>query len=419
MASKALAMNKIREILRYKLLLGRSHRQTARGLGVSTGKVAEVSLRAKRLGLDWAGVQALDDVELDAQIHRARTRRGRSRPLPDPAQIHKELRKKGVTLELLHLEYLQEHPDGYRYTSFCSHYKKWLATQSPVMRQVHRAGDKAFVDYAGHKAHIVDRRTGEVTEVELFVGVLGASNLTYAEATLTQKIEDFTQSHVRMFCYFGGVPRAVVPDQLRSAVRSADRYEPLVSRSYEDLARHYGMAVLPARPGKPRDKAKVEVCASARSIEVFYQGKRVAMHPRSHRVGMHSTISEHMPKAHRAHAQWSPSRIIRWGASIGPNTEALVRAILDERPHPEMGYRSCLGILRLSKRYGSERLEAACARGLWSGARSYRHIDSILKHGLDRIELGEDEERKDEQGSDKQTQETITHANVRGSNYYH
>jgi transposase len=159
----------------------------------------------------------------------------------------------------LHLEYLREHPDGLRYTSFCDRYRAWLGRQGVVMRQVHKAGEKSFIDYSGKKPSFIDPTSGEVIEVELFVAVLGASNLTYAETTLTQRAHDFVASHTRAFAYFGGVPKMTVPDQLKSAVQVPCRYEPTVNRTYSDLGRHYGFAIVPARPGKARDKAKVEV----------------------------------------------------------------------------------------------------------------------------------------------------------------
>jgi transposase len=211
------------------------------------------------VGLDWTQIQTLSDEALDERLYgqRGGKRQGRA-PLPDPAHLHVELRRPGVTLQLLHLEYLESHASGYRYTSFCGHYKAWLAKQSPTMRQVHEGGDKLFVDYSGKKPRIVDPATGEVIEVELFVAVLGASNFTYAEATLTQQVPDWIGSHVRALEAIGGVPRAVVPDQLKSGVTVACRYEPGIQRSYEELAQHYGTVILPARPAHPRDKAKVE-----------------------------------------------------------------------------------------------------------------------------------------------------------------
>lgn len=506
-------MHKLREILRLKLLLGRSHRDVQRSLGVSVGVVSGVWSRAKALKLDWAAVDAMDDDGLATRLYGPRTAKGRTRPLPDAAWIDIERRRPGVTLELLHVEYLEQYPDGYRYTAFCDYYRAWLKKRRRSMRQTHKAGDKAFVDYSGKKPCVVDNQTGEVQPVELFVGVLGASNYTFVEATETQRSPDWIASHVRMLEYFGGVPRALVPDQLKSGVTKACRYEPKAQRTYADLARHYDTAVVPARPGKPKDKAKVEVGVqvaqrwilarlrketffslaalneriaelledlnhrpmksygnvtrrelfdkldrpalhplpadrfvyaewktvtvnidyhvevdrhyysvphglareevearfSATTVEILHRGDRVAAHARSYKPGRHTTVPDHMPKSHRAHLEWTPSRLIHWAATIGPRTAELVRAILESRPHPEQGYRSCLGILRLAKRYGEERLEAACSRGCAANARSYRHIDSILRNGLDRVPLDD--------GAEPTT--TTAHENVRGPGYYH
>ncbi len=255
-----LVMSKVREVLRLRWALGRSVREAARAAGVSVGVVSNTERRVKRAGLDWAAVERLDDAQLETRLYGGPKRtRGPARALPDPVWMHAELRRPGVTLELLHLEYLREHPSGYRYTAFCDAYRKWLDRRGLVMRQQHKAGEKSFVDYSGKKPHIVDAATGEVVEVELFVAVLGASNLTYAEATRTQTMGDVVASHVRAFEYFGGVTQVVVPDQLRTAVRVPCRYEPTVTRTYAELGRHYGTAIVPARPAKPRDKAKVEV----------------------------------------------------------------------------------------------------------------------------------------------------------------
>lgn len=253
-------MSKTREILRLRWELGRSVREASRATGASLGVVSKTESRARRTGLDWAGVEALDDEHLERRLYGgAPHSRGPERAAPDPAWIDTELRRVGVTLELLHLEYLREHPDGYRYTAFCDIYRRWRGRRGLVMRQQHKAGEKAFVDYSGKRPSIVDATTGEVLDVELFVAVLGASNLTYAEATRTQRIGDFVRSHVHAFEYFDGVPKITVPDQLKSAVRVPCRYEPTIARTYAELGRHYGTAIVPARPGKPRDKAKVEV----------------------------------------------------------------------------------------------------------------------------------------------------------------
>jgi transposase len=506
-------MQKLREILRHKLQLKRSHRATAKALGVSSAKVAGAASRAKHCRLDWAAVCELDDVELETRMYGPRGGRRDGRPLPDPVHIHTELHLPGVTLQLLHLEYLESNPDGYRYTKYCELYREWTQQRAATMRQIHVAGDKMFVDYSGKKPHIVDPTTGQQIEVELFVAVLGASNYTYAEATLTQQLPDWIGSNTRALEFFGGVTNAIVPDQLKSAVTRACRYDPGIQKTFDEFAEHYGTTILPARPGKARDKAKVEVAvqvaqrwilarlrkqtffslaelnerirellaelngrtmrlyrssrrelferleqgalqplpadrfeyaewkkvflnvdyhvvfedhyysapsmllreelwlrATATTIELFHVGKRVATHARSWVNFGHTTTTAHMPLAHQKQAEWTPGRILRWAETVGQNTAQLAQAILDERRHPEHGYRSCLGIYRLAKKYGNDRVEAACARAFLAGARSYRHVESILRHGLDRAEavdigpcgrLG------------------LSHENLRGREYYH
>lgn len=519
MATPRIPVRHLREILRQKLELRQPHRRIAASIGVSLGSVSTACVRAKHVGLvAWPDVCALGDDALEEKIFGVKStqRLGRA-PLPDGASVHAELHRPGVTLQLLHLEYLEREPKGYRYTAFCEHYKRWLRKQKTSMRQVHVGGEKLFSDYSGKKPHIIDAETGEVVEVELFVGTLGASSYTYAEATRSQQVRDWIASHVRCFEFLGGVPRAIVPDQLRSGVTGPCKYEPQIQRSYQEMAVHYGTVVLPARPGHPRDKAKVETGVlvaqrwilakirnqtfysidalneriaelveelNARTMRVYGKSRRelfdkldkpalgalpearfshgewkrvtvnidyhveydhhyysvphalsgeklwvratasvveilrdeslsaasrVTTHVRSFERGRHTTKSEHMPKSHQRHAAWSPSRIIEWAEKIGTATAMLVTKILEERPHPEQGYRSCLGILRLEKRYGAERLESACARALEAGARSYRHVDSILKHGLDRV-AGE---------GPSASLVSIVHENVRGPTYYH
>lgn len=508
-------MRHVKEILRQKWVLGRSHREVARSLKVSAGGVGETVSRARRAGLgeDFTAIEHLSDDELEQRVYGPRLTTRQDRPLPDPAWIDTELRRPNMTLMLLHLEYLESHPNGYRYTAFCDRYRTWKKKQGPTMRQVHQAGEKLFVDYAGSKPTIVDRNTGEVIEVELFIAVLGASNYTHAEATRTQSSRDWIGSHVRAFEFFGGVAGAVVPDQLKSAVIDSCRYEPGLQRTYEELMCHYGTAALPARPRKPRDKAKVEagvqvaerwilarlrdqvfhslnelneriaelraelndrtmrtykasrrelferldkpalkplpaqrfaygewkfcklnidyhfehdghyysapfqligeqldVRATATTIEAFVRRVRVASHPRSYARGRHTTNPDHMPKAHRAHSEWTPSRLIRWATKTGPETATLVAAIIAHRPHPEQGYRSCLGLMRLAKKYGNERLEAACARAVAVNARSYKHVAAILQNGLDRL---------DPPRARAANTNGVVHENVRGANYYH
>jgi transposase len=264
MATERLSMRQTREILRQKWSLGRTHREVAQSLGISSGAVGTTVLRARAAGLAWAEVEALSDEALHARVYGPPTPPTRQRPVPDCAALHAERRKPGVTLELLHLEYLEQHPDGYRYTQFCEVYRRWLRRRGLSMRQVHRAGAKLFVDYAGQRPRLLDPATGEVVEVELFVAVLGASNYTYAEATRTQQVPDWVASHQRAFQFFGGVTEAIVPDQLKSGVVVPCRYEPGVQRTYDDFAQHYGTVILPARPAKPRDKGQASYCSSFR-----------------------------------------------------------------------------------------------------------------------------------------------------------
>jgi transposase len=507
-------MRKTREILRQKWQLGRSHREVHKSTGASLGAITGALDRAEATGLDWAAVEALSDEELEAKLYT--TSSGPlDRTLPDFGVVHAERKRVGVTLELLHLEYLEQHPEGYRYSQFCEHYKRWLKKRGVTMRQEHRAGDKTFVDYSGKKPHLIDPATGERREVELFVAVLGASNYTFAEASLTQRGPDWIASHQHAFSFFEGVTAAIVPDQLKSGVTRPCRYEPGVQRTYEEMAEHYGTTILPARPGRARDKAKVEVgvqiaqrwilarirnqtffaidelnariaelrdelndrpmrvygCSrralferieravlqplptapfiygewttarvnidyhvdvdhhyysvphalvhaqvevrvAAMTVEIFHDRKRVAVHPRSYARGKHTTIPAHMPRQHQKHLEWTPSRIIHWASTIGVNTARLVEAILAERRHPEHGYRSCLGILRLGKRYGEQRLEAACERAFAVGARSYRHVESILKNGLDRVPVEPDASSPAASGCGE-------HENIRGRDYYH
>ena len=434
--------------------------------------------------------------------------------MPDWSYIDRELRRKGVTLQLLWQEYKEAHPasDGYQYSQFCQRYRDWRQKLDPVMRQHHRAGEKMFVDYAGMSVAVNDPKSGQVRQAQIFVAVLGASNYCYAEATWTQSLPDWIGSHTRAFAFFGGVPRVVVPDNLKSAVKKASFYEPEINPTYLDLARHYETVIIPTRVRKPKDKAKVEAGVqlverwilarirdqkffslhqlnrsiselleklnqraflklpgsrrsmfesidkpalkplpqkpyqfaewkkatvnvdyhveferhyysvphrlikkkidlriTQRTIECFYNNKRVASHIRSHQRGRHTTVREHMPKTHQKWADWTPQRFIRWADKIGPHTADLVRTILSSRPHPQQGFRSCLGILRLAKDYGEKRLDAACHRALAIGGTSYKSVASILKHYLDQRAL------PDQSAEDP----SISHKNIRGARYYH
>ena len=257
MPARRLLMRKIREILRLRHEQGLSHEAVAQACAVGVGTVNRYLRRAVRRGLGWPLPAELDDAALEARLF-PRAAPAHDRVRPDCAYIHRELKRDGVTLQLLWEEYTQVHPSGYRRTQFFEIYRQSARRLRPSMRQVHRAGEKTFIDFSGKRPSLVDRRTGELRRVELFVAVLGASSLTYAEATETQQLADWVDAHIHMVDYFGGATTLWVPDQLKSAVTRPCRYEPEVNRTYEDLAAHYGAVVVPARPRKPRDKAAVE-----------------------------------------------------------------------------------------------------------------------------------------------------------------
>ena len=502
-------MRKIREILRLRCEAGLSQRAVARAIGVSNSTVSEACSRLAEAGLSWPLPEGLTDAELEARLYRARGAAVADPREPDWASVQKKLTGKHVTLRLAWQEYLDVHAGGYGYSWFCERYRAWQERIDVVMRQSHKAGEKLFVDWAGDTLPYVDAETGEVSDAHLFLAVLGASNYTYAEVFENERTESFLLAHARAFEFFGGVPELIVPDNLKTGVTSADRYEAEIAAPYAELAAHYGCAVLPARVGKPRDKAKVEggvliayreiaaplrgrtfyslaelnaaiaarlealnerpfqklpgsrrsvFCEreapllrplpaepyayrtrkaatvhidyhvelaghyysvpyhlvrervelrfDARTVEVYHEGQRVAVHVRSNCKGRASTEEAHMPASHRAMAAWTPERIEAWAAKTGPATAALAEAIMASRPHPELGFRSCLGVLRLGEKHGAARLEAACARALAAGACSYRSVRSILERGLDAAPAG------------AAAPPALSHANLRGPGYY-
>lgn len=511
MPRERVPMRKIREILRLIWACNQSRRDTAKACGVGKTTVDETVNRATAAGLSWP--IPLDDEALERLLYPPPLPSS-SRRLQEPAwqALHDELAKRRhLTLQLLWQEYKEGEPAGYQYSQFCERYRQWRKRLDRSMRQEHRAGEKFFVDYSGQTVPIVDAATGEIREAQLFVGVMGCSNLTYAEVTWTQSIADWISSHVRAFEFLGAVPLCTVPDNLRSAVNKACRYEPELNRSYAELAEHYGTAIIPARVRHPKDKAKVEggvliaqrfILASLRkrtffslaeanaaiqerlallnlkpfkklpgcrqsrfaeldrpamlplpessyqfaawkkarvhidyhvefaghfysvphrlvkeqvdirytqtTVECFLRGKRVASHPRSMIQGKHTTVAEHMPKAHREFAAWTPQRIVSWAAETGNATARVVEIILSRKTYPEQGFRSCMGIISLAKRYSRERLEAACSRALVINGIGYQSIKSILAKNLDQIPL-----------PSQPAQSPVAHANIRGSAYYH
>ena len=239
-------MRKIKEVLRLKFEVGRGQRQIARSCAIGKTTVAECLARFERSELSWPQAAQLDEATLERTLYPpAAAVPAAARAVPNWPYIHQELRRKGVTLTLLWYEYKAAHPEGFEYSWFCDRYRAWAGTLDLVMRQEHRAGEKLFVDYAGQTAEVVDRRTGEIRQAQIFVAVLGASNYTYAEATWSQQLPDWIGSHVRAFEFIGGTSEIVVPDNLRSAVSKAHRYEPDLNPTYADLANHYAVAVLP------------------------------------------------------------------------------------------------------------------------------------------------------------------------------
>jgi transposase len=261
MPKRRSSVRKIKEILRLKLDCGVSEREIARSCSISRSTVAEYLLRAKAAKLTWPEASRLNDTELEKCLFPTEhTSRVAKRPMPDCEHIYNELRtyrKFNLTLSQLWLEYKEAHPDGYQYTQFCEYYWRWRKKRDYCMRQEHRGGEKLFIDYSDGLS-IVDALTGELILTQLFVAVWGASNYTYAEATMSQTLPEWIGSHQHAFEYFGCVPRVLVPDNLKSGVSKACKYEPNLNPTYSDMAEHYGCAVLPARPRKPRDKAKVE-----------------------------------------------------------------------------------------------------------------------------------------------------------------
>jgi transposase len=505
-------MRKIREVLRLTFALGLTRRQVADALHLAPSTVADYVQRAKVAGVTWPLHEGLDTAAIERKLFRQPERLPGQHPAPDWNYVRKELTKTGVTKWLLWEEYREQHRDGYAYSQFCNLYREWSKTVDVVMRQEHRAAEKLFVDYAGPTIPIYDPLSGEVMlRAQLFVAALGASSYVYAEATASQGLTDWIGSHVHAFEYMGGATKILVPDNLKSGVKKPNRYEAELTRTYEEMAAHYGAAVIPARAYKPRDKAKAEaavllcerwiiaklrherfsslaqlnrriaglleainakpfkkldgsrrtlfetldrpaltplpptpyvigrwkqvtcnidyhidvdrhyysvpyqlvgkrldVRTSASTVEVFFKSKRVASHLRSSRRGGFTTTPAHMPESHRRHAEWTPGRMIAWAEKTGPATAAFASKVIELRPHPEHGYRSILGVIRLAKHYEPERIEAACRRAIALRAFSYTSVKSILEHGLDRQPLSSDDPQPRRRH----------HKNVRGGDYY-
>lgn len=504
-------MRKINEIFRQRYELKRSYRDIGQSLHISISTVCEYLRRARAAGLSWPFPPELDEELLYNKLFLPAAHQGHTRPLPNWETVHCELRKKGMTLLLLWREYRDAHPEGLGYTQFCKHYRAQAKTFSPVMRQPHKAGEKTFVDYAGMTVPWMDIKTGEIYEAQIFVGCLGASQLTFVEATASQQIPDWINSHVHMWEYFGGVSEIVVPDNLKSCTTKAHRYDPDINKNYQHVSEHYGFAIVPARVAEPKDKAKVEnavgcverqilaplrhstftslaemnaairprvdafnqqsfqkmktsrrelfetidrpalntlpaeryhyadwlqakvnidyhiafedhyysvpyryiqqgveIRAAHQTLEIFHQGKRIAAHARSAARYKFTTLAEHMPPAHRAHAEWTPERMERWANRIGPKTAAFIEHLIASRPFPQQAFRTCLGVLRMGTRFGETRLEKACEMALSAGATRYQQVESILKNRLDTLPHSHEEPHS----------VVSRHENIRGPDYY-
>lgn len=512
-------MRKIREILRLKNC-GYGHKKIAKSIGIGKGTAWDCLNRAKKANLSWPLSNDLTDEQLEKSLYPSSQKVVKNADKQPGIikwdDIHKELKRKGVTLMLLWGEYKEQHPQGLGYSQFCNLYRGWSKHLDVWMRQPHKAGEKLFVDYAGHTMPVVhNNETGEIKDAQIFVASLGASSLIYTEATWTQTLPDWIGSHVRAFEFFEGCPEIVVPDNLKSGVQKSHIYEPDINPTYQDMAIHYGVAIMPARSRSPKDKAKVEnavlqverqVLARLRNrvffslpelnqairpllndlnnrpfqkipgsrashfqelekpelkplpamryeyaewkkaragsnyhieiakhyysvpfsfakkelqvrydykiIEVFHKSTRIASHVRSFVAYGYTTDPSHMPKNHQAQVEWTPERIIAWGKKTGPYTAEFLGAIMKSRNHPQQGFRACIGVLRLGKRYGEQRLEAACNRALSIGSYTFKSVESILKNNLDQSPLPPNSGPLDEKPVPD------NHENVRGQNYF-
>src|SRR5664279_3614984 len=427
MPTQRLSMRRIREVLRLRHQ-GLTERVIAGVIGASNGVVHGYLRRARLAGLTWPLPDAMDDEGLELLLFPAPTAASQSdrRPVPDWIYVEKELRRRSVTRLLLWEEYRAANPDGFGYTWFCTTFEAWKKRARPTMRQTHMGGEKVFVDFAGDPIDIFDPITGEAHAMKLFVAAMGASNYTYAEACPSENLSDWIALHTNLFRFLGGVPKFVVCDNLKAAVTNPDRYDPGLNRTYAEMASHYGTAILAARPRRPKDKAKVEIDGhwystpyrlirelvdvriADKTVEIFHKGQRIASHARAPNRRGHTTIADHMPSAHRRYGMWTPGGLIAAGERIGPSTAAFFQAVIAARPHPEQGFRTCLGILSLARSYDNARVDAACRRGILIKARSVASIRSILKNGLDRAFLDETLD-----------QQPLRHGNIRGQGYFH
>ncbi len=504
-----LTMRQIKEVLRLKYENGLSDSKIAKSCSIARSTVAGYIRKGKKVRITWPIPDAVSETELE-RLFFPPQEKSSQKSEPDWHYVYQELKRAHVTKTLLWFEYKERNPDGYEYSQFCELYRQWSGKLNVVMRQDHKAGEKVFVDYCGSTVPIIDSQRGEVIQAQVFVATLGASNYTYAEASISQGLADWITSHVHAFEYFGGVPQITVPDNLLSGITHAHLYEPQINATYQEMAHHYHTAIIPARVRKPKDKAKVEagvkvvqewilarlrnqtffsltdlnvditdlltnlnnepfeklegsrkslfdtldkqalqplpqepyeyaewklarvnvdshlevdhhyysvpyqllhkqldVRITGNTVECFYKGNRVASHVRSHEKGRYTTITGHMPKPLQDYAGWTPQRLISWAEKSGDDVGVLVKMLLEKHIHPQQGFRPTLGVIRLGKSYGNDRLNAACKRAIQIGGISYKSVESILRNGYDRIQLPQ-----------KDTTSPVQHTNIRGARYY-
>jgi len=506
-------MGKIRELLRLHEKCGLSNRQIARALNISRPVVREYLINFKLSGIIYQSITTMSDDEVMRVLEKRKKEScERYRILSERfPYLVKELKKPGVTLDLLWQEYRKQYPKGYSYPQFCYHFRIWHSLSSVSMHLEHKAGEKMFVDYTGKKLKIYERGTGKEKEVEVFVAILPASGLTYIEATQSQRKEDWLKANENAFYYFEGVPGQIVPDCLKSAVTKANKYEPDINPCYADFARHYSTVIVPARPYGARDKAMVEnavkityrrvfaplrdrlfysldelneaikdlleehnntpfqrikmsrrelfdetekttlkplplrryelkefrrfkvpsnyhieirednhyysvpwqykgrnvtVIYTASTVEIYHKNIRIALHKREEKRG-YTTSKGHMPSQHRFYAEWSPEEMITRAKEIGDETRALVEKIFESKGCLHLSYKTCLGIIDLSRRYGARRVNRASERALEFHSYSYKAVKNILEKGLDKL-----------------AEETLllesfpVHSNIRGGDYF-
>ncbi len=513
-------MRKIHAVLRQFYELNRSQRDISRSLEVGRGTVANYLTRARNAGLSWPLPPEIDERALELALFPENTKTDAQHKFvkPDFAAVYLDLKTVGMTKQLAWEEYRQVHGEnGYSYSQFCHRYRTWLGRQQRSMRQNHIAGEKVFIDYCGPTVPIVNAHTGTYIGAQIFVAVLGASNYTFACASASQKEADWIDAHTKAAAFFGGWATLTIPDNLKSGVTKTDRYVPVLNASYEQWSEHYRTAIIPARPYKPKDKAKaenavlvverwiiarlrkhtffslgelneaiakllnelnerpfkklpgsrrslfekiekatliplpshsyeyqqvrqarvhvdyhieydkhyysvphmlvgsqVEVRVSGRIVNVYAAGKRVASHARSSLQAKHTTLTEHMPEAHRHQANWTPERFEQRSSDVGTATHRIVHQMLNAKRHPQQNFRSVLALLSLAKKYDRVQLENACARALEIGSPTRTSVQSILKKGLDKLP------EQLTRNCEKETNQHLNdHENIRGSQAFH